>query len=153
LDKIIKEINSLEIYWIAQFKTWGFRLTNSTLGGEGGYGRKLTSEEKQKLSKSLRDKYSKESHKLKGRKWSEERKLQRSIERKGKIPTCSMLGKIHKNRHKIACFKGNDFIKNFDSMLEASKELNINVGAISNVCLGKSNTTKGYSFKKISENL
>lgn len=27
-----------EIYWISQFKTWGFNLTNGTLGGEGGNG-------------------------------------------------------------------------------------------------------------------
>lgn len=28
----------LEKYWISQFKTWGFRLTNLTLGGEGTIG-------------------------------------------------------------------------------------------------------------------
>ena len=28
-------INSLEIYWIAQFKQWGFNLTNITEGGDG----------------------------------------------------------------------------------------------------------------------
>jgi len=28
----------LEKYWISQFKTWGFKLTNHTEGGEGTYG-------------------------------------------------------------------------------------------------------------------
>lgn len=29
-------INNLEIYWISQLKSWGFKLLNSTDGGEGG---------------------------------------------------------------------------------------------------------------------
>lgn len=29
----------VEQYWIAQFKAWGFKLTNLTAGGEGSYGR------------------------------------------------------------------------------------------------------------------
>lgn len=39
---IIDETNEnweiLEQYWISQFKTWGFKLVNSTDGGEGAYG-------------------------------------------------------------------------------------------------------------------
>ncbi len=36
----LEEACFLERYWISQFKTWGFRLTNATLGGEGGLGYK-----------------------------------------------------------------------------------------------------------------
>ena len=39
---VIDEINGdwewLEIYWIEQFKSWGYKLTNITKGGEGAYG-------------------------------------------------------------------------------------------------------------------
>lgn len=63
-----------EQYWIEQFRQWGFRLTNLTLGGEGGLGYKhtkytkkkmresklgipLTEEHKAKISKSLVESY------------------------------------------------------------------------------------------------
>jgi hypothetical protein len=36
----LKEAADLEKYWISQFKTWGFKLTNTTDGGEGALGYK-----------------------------------------------------------------------------------------------------------------
>jgi hypothetical protein len=46
-----------ERYWIAQFKTWGFDLTNGTSGGEGGLGKpnsgwKHTEEAKRRISEA-----------------------------------------------------------------------------------------------------
>lgn len=41
-----------EEYWISQFKSWGFNLTNLTIGGEGGNGYKHTSHSKKKMSES-----------------------------------------------------------------------------------------------------
>jgi hypothetical protein len=41
-----------EIYWIEQFKQWGFKLCNGTIGGEGGdnwSGRKHSEETKEKI--------------------------------------------------------------------------------------------------------
>lgn len=38
IDSIDTEWEWLEKYWISQFKTWGFNLTNHTDGGEGVYG-------------------------------------------------------------------------------------------------------------------
>lgn len=38
IDETEDNWQELEIYWIAQFKAWGFRLANVTLGGEGAYG-------------------------------------------------------------------------------------------------------------------
>jgi len=35
-----EEINKLEIYWISQFKAWGFELKNFTNGGDGGWDNK-----------------------------------------------------------------------------------------------------------------
>lgn len=34
----IDESNDLEIYWISQFKSWGYELKNYTNGGDGSYG-------------------------------------------------------------------------------------------------------------------
>lgn len=44
-------INDLEIYWISQFKTWGFKLKNETDGGDGfdWTGRKHKNESVQKM--------------------------------------------------------------------------------------------------------
>ncbi len=38
IDETIDNWQQLEMYWISQFKTWGFKLTNHTDGGEGVYG-------------------------------------------------------------------------------------------------------------------
>jgi len=68
-----------EQYWIDQIKSWGFNLTNSTEGGQGGNGYKhseqsktkmrlsklgglLTEEHKSKISKALKDSYQKENY-------------------------------------------------------------------------------------------
>jgi hypothetical protein len=38
IDETDKDWRLLEMYWIEQFKAWGFNLTNCTNGGEGAYG-------------------------------------------------------------------------------------------------------------------
>ena len=51
-------IDDLEVYWISQFKTWGYKLTNATKGGDGfnWIGRKHKKEtiEKLKMNNPLR---------------------------------------------------------------------------------------------------
>ena len=49
----IKELNDLEIYWIEQFKQWGFNLVNLTQGGEGSFGYKHTKESLNKMKEKL----------------------------------------------------------------------------------------------------
>jgi len=55
----LDELKQLEIYWIAQFRAWGFNLVNTTSGGEGVHflnghnpwkGRRHSEETKKKLS-------------------------------------------------------------------------------------------------------
>ena len=48
------EVNDREIYWIAQLKAWGFRLTNLTEGGSGclGHRRAFTLEHRHNMSVS-----------------------------------------------------------------------------------------------------
>lgn len=53
--EIIEEVTSdeweyWEMYWIQQFKSWGFNLVNSTIGGEGGSGYKHTKESRSRMS-------------------------------------------------------------------------------------------------------
>lgn len=38
IDETYDDWQNLEMYWIEQFKAWGFNLTNCTNGGEGAYG-------------------------------------------------------------------------------------------------------------------
>jgi hypothetical protein len=38
IDETENDWQNLEMYWISQFKAWGFDLTNHTEGGEGCYG-------------------------------------------------------------------------------------------------------------------
>jgi hypothetical protein len=42
--------NESEMYWIEQFKAWGFQLVNSTVGGDGVLGRKVSENTRQKMS-------------------------------------------------------------------------------------------------------
>lgn len=42
----------LEQYWICQFKAWGFKLVNGTLGGDGVLGARRSEETKIKISKN-----------------------------------------------------------------------------------------------------
>lgn len=59
LDENLDEKTSfeLEMYWISQFKSWGFKLTNCTDGGEGTSGNKNT-RKGIKLSQEHKDKIS-----------------------------------------------------------------------------------------------
>lgn len=54
-----------EQYWISQFKSWGYSLTNHTEGGEGTFGYKHTEEQRLKNSLSNKNKKLSEEHKKK----------------------------------------------------------------------------------------
>ena len=48
LDEVEYEDSAFfETYWISQFKSWGFNLTNLTDGGDGTFGYKMTENQKQ----------------------------------------------------------------------------------------------------------
>lgn len=55
-ESVWNESQILESYWIEQFSHWGFKLVNSTLGGEGNLGRIVSEESKKKMSESQRKK-------------------------------------------------------------------------------------------------
>jgi len=53
IDEVLEEEWEFwEEYWISQFKSWGFNLTNLTKGGQGGSGYKHTDDSKKKMRKS-----------------------------------------------------------------------------------------------------
>lgn len=48
---------NLEMYWISQFKTWGFNLLNLTDGGKGSIGFKHSNESRVKITKANRSRH------------------------------------------------------------------------------------------------
>lgn len=110
-----------EEYWISQLKSWGFQLTNLTIGGDGGNGYKHTSDSKKKMSKSkLVSKLSEEQKK----------KISESVkERYKENPSY--------NR------SGNNIKKEID------KELLYNLYITENLSLNKISKLLGFSKKKI----
>jgi group I intron endonuclease len=90
------EANFWEIFYISLFKSWGFRLTNGTKGGENlpnNNGRVRTKETREKirkirlgtkLSEETKEKISKGNKGIKKGPMSEEHKLKDSIAHKGK---------------------------------------------------------------------
>jgi len=53
IDETEDDWKTLEIYWISQFKSWGFNLVNLTIGGDGIEGYTHTKETIKKLSKMI----------------------------------------------------------------------------------------------------
>lgn len=76
-------LNTREVYWISYYKSLGYRLTNMTCGGDGGY-IALTEDAKKKKSIKI-------STALKGKKHSEEH-----IQNRAK----SLIGKPHTEEHR-----------------------------------------------------
>jgi len=173
IDNIKGEWIWLEQYWIAQFKTWGFDLTNHTDGGEGTTGYKATTESKEKRLKSL------ENSEL----WKEKHKRHSKIMKKKHAEGLTLLGYGHlsdekrkeigvKHSQKLKekykknpdCFnylseklkkpvcnitKEGVVLFEFKSVTEAAKFFKIEPTHITRVCKGKSKSglTKGHYFK------
>lgn len=111
-----KECLMNEIYWISQFKTWGFKLTNLTEGGLGCTGIKCSEETKNKLSKIKT-----------GSKFSKEQKDKLSILKLLKFEDKDFKDKIYKNLPKKVKGEdnGNAKLKNFQ-VIEIISRLNNN---------------------------
>ena len=99
-----EESNNVEIYWISQFKSWGFKLTNLTDGGDGGSpmkGRKMTKEQKDKMSLIAKNRNENAKNKIiggwnKGVKMSDEFRKKISQISKGRIMSDETKQKISK---------------------------------------------------------
>lgn len=140
-----------EKYWIAQFKNWGFNLTNMTDGGDGNQNQIMSNESKLKRSSSLkgrivsketREKISK-SHL--GKKLSDKTKEKLKLYNLGKKQS----KETKQKRYKSVClinFDG-EIIKEYSSIQEAAIAHNCGRGQISNVCRGRTKSACGLIWK------
>lgn len=159
----------LEIFAISKCLSLGFHLTNSTTGGENSY--TFTEEVKKKISINM---IGEKNHRF-GKKDTEERKLQKSIFFRGRIPwnkgiptneetkekmRKAQSGPLHPNWGKkrststIEKLKKNSKSKPFkdqngtiyNSLKEAADLLKLDKGNIQKILKGKGKQYKGYKF-------
>lgn len=139
----INEGYELEKYWISKFTKEGYKLVNSTLGGEGTLGNKLKPEHKLKIINSLV-----------GRKHSEETKRIMSISAKKYLKTNPRTGEYR--RIPILQFDlNNNFIKEYLYIKEAIELNNKNwsSGSISKCCNREFKQAYGYIWKYKDNNM
>lgn len=117
-------------------KTWKEKIANGYV---------FTEEQKRKLSEANKGKPSR----FKGHHHSEETKEKLRLSHLGKKQSKEAIEKTaKKNRKPILCFdKKMNFIKEFDSTISASKELNIHSSNITRSLKHPSTTAKGYKFR------
>lgn len=157
----------VERFWIEQFRQWGFKIQNKNDGGGGVCYHSL--ESKNKISKANKGIKSALGHKQ-----SKETRLKISKALKGKpkpkgfgnmmrkvrigVPkpkgTGEKISKALKGRKNTTLMKkviqmdlDGNFIKEWDSQLDAAISTNSNSSTISKVCRGKLKSTNGYKWK------
>ncbi len=115
-----KDACRLEKYFIQYFDSYknGY---NSTLGGEGTFGKKLSQNTKNKIRNSVSG---------------------------SKNANFNRYGSLNYNAKKIKCLELNII---YGSLSEAAKELNINMKQISKVLRGQNKSAKGFTFKYIGD--
>lgn len=135
-----------EKYWISQFKSWGFNLTNHTEGGDGCTFGNKTSFKKGHIS------WNKGTAKLKilkGTKGKEPNSVKYYFQ-KSHTPwnkyTKGIKLKKDKNVYQYSGLTGK-FIKQWNTAKQASMELELNEESIGQCCRNKSRTCGGYIWK------
>lgn len=129
-----------EKYWIAYGKDQGWKLTNTTDGGDGVLN--LSGESKERMLKTWKGRKHKPETLLKigaaskGRKFSEESLRKKSEKMKGRIFSPEHLDKIRKSNQKLS----DDEVRDIKKMLAAgiaqliiAKKYNVDGGTISNI--------------------
>lgn len=151
LDIVYENWEFWEEYWISQTKSWGFDLTNLTLGGIGHKGFKKSLETRKILSiKSKNRIFSEETRKKiskakTGLKFSKQHLINLSNSHKGIIYPKGNYGK-HQFK-KIKQYKDDVLIKEWDSIKEAANFYNVNQSSISHCCSGRKLRIKGFVWK------
>ena len=148
----VEDLNRLEIYYIGLYDSYlnGY---NSTIGGDGVVGLKLTPEQIEKVRKANLGKTipieqrRKASIKIKAILNTSEMKTKLSNIRKGK-PNPKAMNESN-CRPILQLSLSGKFIKEFDSIKSAIQNLGIKAATsnISNVCKGKRNSAYGYKWK------
>lgn len=112
----------VEKYWIKEFKEQGYKLTNSTDGGEGVLGFKHSQESIDRMA------------------------IKVSKANKGRIPNNYEYMKNIQKRAVLE-YENNIFIREYESCKEAGKILNIDYKLINNILRKKVKATKKYPNK------
>jgi group I intron endonuclease len=152
-------LNKSEIFYINFFKNNGFKLFNLTNGGDGGsrpgrmnpaYGKKVNQKVKNKISKSLKDYYSKNEATFLGKKHTDKTKELISKGKKGfpllraRGKRSSITGKNNPSAKKIKCVTTNEI---FEYAKLASIKYNSDLSSIIKCCKGKVNSVKGKKYE------
>ena len=138
------QVSFFERHYIKLFKSFGANLVNDTEGGEGVKGRKMTEENKKQISRSLKGRVFSEEH----RKRLGESNTRRCLN--GYKHSEKAKENIKKGAHKkpILMFDLDwNFIKKFEGIRIASRELNIYSSEIMQCLKGKSSRAKQFKFK------
>lgn len=153
LDSFEEELDSknwiiFEQYWISQFKSWGFNLTNLTKGGDGNQDQVFSEE-------SLK----KRSEKLKGIPRPQEVRDQISKSHKGKIKTQEHIDNIKKGNVKVQGRAINqyslegEFIKEWECVSDAGRFYNVDRSSIARCCKGQFKKSAGFKWKYKDEDI
>lgn len=131
----------LEQYWISQMKIWGFNITNLTDGGDGNKNQHFSKETIQKRAEKLR-----------GIPRDLETRRKISESHKGKILSEETKNKVSNSIKELQGRKilqydldGNK-IKEWDCIVDAAKELNIDKANIGHCCSHKKNHNSAGGF-------
>lgn len=131
-----------EIYWIAQFKAWGFKLTNISKGGKDNY-----------LPHPTEETIRKRAEKIKGKPRSEETKRKISEALTGKVMNEETKEKV---RRSIIELQGKPvkqytldgiFIREWEGGATAARELGLDKANLNACCRKKKKTCGGYRWK------
>lgn len=133
-----------EIYWIAQFKTWGFKLTNSVEGGRGNLN--PSNETRKRMSKAQLDL----PIEIKKKRMAAARKA--NVGRKHSTET--MLKLIEANSISVDQYTLDGiFVKTYSSITIAAKILNTSISTISACCLGHRRSAGDYRWAQTGKSL
>jgi hypothetical protein len=152
LDSVfIKEWKFWEVYWIHQFKSWGFILKNKNNGGGGS--NVFTNESKQKITLAKIGKSSGNKSRNKGRIITKEENKKRSLKLTGTKRTeetkqkMALIRKQQKLNTKpiIQLDKNLNIINKFQSITDAVNETKIK--GIGNALTGLAKTAGGFVWR------
>jgi group I intron endonuclease len=134
-----------EIYWISQFKSWGFNLANLTIGGDGISGYKWTDEQRQKMRKpKSKDHIENLRRSLTGRELSDDWKnnIRNGCKNSEKVLQANIRIGKEKEIEVYQYDKFNLLVGKFNSIKEASYKTGIK--HISECINGKRRESNGY---------
>lgn len=158
IEVVDEDIVDYESFWINQFVSWGFNLTNMTSGGEGRSSYKMPDFTKLKISLANKGKKHSKDSRLKisngkiGKKWGSDLKRKENhrkslLGRKISQETKNKIGLS--NGMKIKCYKDGLFLSDFNTQTECARFLNIPKNKISDIITGSMKKYKNYTFTKI----